>query len=35
MEQQFFNTTQPIIYGEIATALGVAFEEVDALLHNN
>ena len=35
MDQQFFNRAQPIIYGEIATALGVAFEEVDALLHNN
>ena len=35
MDQQFFNRAQPIIYGEIATALGIAFEEVDALLHSN
>lgn len=35
MDQQFVARAQPILYGEIACALGISYEEVEALIHPN
>ncbi|MDO5330764.1 MAG: CarD family transcriptional regulator [Bacillota bacterium] len=33
MDQQFLSRAQPILYGEIASALGVQYEDVDGIIH--